>query len=402
MIGAEKRLQGDLLAISFVTRPSQGSEGGVGWTFLRAAGLLAESTGTRVDLIFDSRDETEVRAAMESETWSSFVTVYPVRMPRAALAKYGNTRTRLSYLAWMPKVRILAKRLVANSNYRAAYQFTFATASLPSCLPDMSGLRVWGPLAIPDRSTGTGLSNRQFRDRIGVKLGKYGSRSFISDVSHLICQNDSTLAVARMLGVPATLEPNVVAEPREPATSSDCILSLAGSLVDRKRPWLALQMMNDAKMKNFRLQVIGDGPLRSEMESYCRLERISSRVEFTGRVSHAEAVGRISQSAALVHFAIREGAGWVVGEAAAGGVPSVVLGATGAATVLRLSGDLGVNVAENDPAAPPVGLVRDAVLQTVERGNWFPSSRWSAERLPGLVGRWTSSLESTSGSGQSA
>ncbi|OZF51288.1 glycosyltransferase [Rhodococcus sp. 14-1411-2a] len=397
MINADISAQGDLLAISFATRPSQGSEGGVGWTFVRAAGQLAESTGTHVDLICDGRDEIELRAAMEFESWSNSMTVHPVALPSAALAKFGNARTRLSYLAWMPKARLLANRLVANSRYRASHQFTFATASMPSCLPTKAAMRVWGPLAIPDISTSSELSKCNFRDRIGVKAGQYGSRTFISSVSRLICQNDNTLLVARTRGVPATLEPNVVAEPRVRAVSTDQILTLAGSLIERKRPWLALQMINDAKMKDFRLQIVGDGPLRPEMERYCRLERISSRVEFTGHISHADAVERISISAALVHFAVREGAGWVVGEAAAGGVPSVVLGATGAATVLRLSGDLGVNVAECDSAAPPLDQVREAVLHTVERDNWLPSSRWSAKRLPELVGQWTSSPEPRSG-----
>jgi len=109
------------------------------------------------------------------------------------------------------------------------------------------------------------------------------------------------------------------------------------------------------------------------------------RVSFKGRLPHREVPALMAESRALVHPSVREGASWVVGEAAAVGVPSIVFAGVGAATTVKLSnnggaicpviGDLATNLATG-------------ILQVCSRPEPQPSDRWSSKRLPGLMKKW--------------
>ncbi|WP_394855751.1 glycosyltransferase [Rhodococcus opacus] len=183
----------------------------------------------------------------------------------------------------------------------------------------------------------------------------------------------------------AILEPNIIAEPVNEETTDQTQLVFSGNLINRKRPWIALQALAQPALKDFTLAVVGDGPLRSQLESFTRQERLTSRVQFLGRLEHSEAVSRVASSSILLLPSKREGAGWVVGEAAAAGTPSVVLGNSGAATVVRLSGDMGAVVPETSSARDSLREYCDAIVEVHRRGRWKPSNRWSANRLPELL-----------------
>ena len=206
------------------------------------------------------------------------------------------------------------------------------------------------------------------------------TRFNVSGIGRIIATNDFTASFLNASHGPLDVEPNIVAEastPRVLEDFDDGLLTLAGLLIPRKRPWLALQALNTAELRNFRLQVIGDGPLRGDLESYVRQERLESRVTFTGQLDRERAIEKLSVSRVLVHPSIREGSPWAVGEAAAVGVPSVVFA--------RLS-DNGSEICGggSDLIQELVGGVQRAAA----RPRPTPSARWSADRLPGLLDRW--------------
>lgn len=90
-----------------------------------------------------------------------------------------------------------------------------------------------------------------------------------------------------------------------------------------------------------RLIVVGSGPETDALRQAARSAAVEEVVEFRGRVDDAQLDGLLSAAAVLVNPSAREGFGLVVAEAAAHGVPSVVVaGEDNAATELI---DEGVN-----------------------------------------------------------
>lgn len=98
-----------------------------------------------------------------------------------------------------------------------------------------------------------------------------------------------------------------------------------GRLVDVKGVWLVLDLARDlrATLPAAMVSVLGDGPLRAELEQ--ALERDGAHnVELAGFVSEAEKWRRLRSASLMVSPSREEGWGIAVGEALTAGVPAVV------------------------------------------------------------------------------
>ncbi|MCB8910106.1 glycosyltransferase [Rhodococcus rhodochrous] len=249
----------------------------------------------------------------------------------------------------------------------------------------MATRKIWGPVAIPNQPIINQRGNASVREEGSVKLSRLLGSGFVRSQDVCLAQNDHTYQFCRKFAAEVRIEPNVVVEcmPASPRDIGQLVFS--GNLIMRKRPWLCLKLLKEADMNDFRLVVIGDGPLRGAMESFVRQERLESRVRFLGRLPRDEALRVVARSGALLLPSSREGAPWVVGEAAAMGVPSVVSELSGAQTVVRLSGDMGSVAQEGSSEEETTRNLANAVLSTVAVDSWTPTDRWSAARLEPLL-----------------
>ncbi|MDQ0281333.1 glycosyltransferase involved in cell wall biosynthesis [Rhodococcus fascians] len=93
---------------------------------------------------------------------------------------------------------------------------------------------------------------------------------------------------------------------------------VVGELIDRKRPWLGCEAVAYLPA-NVELILVGDGPLRKELETKFSELISAGRIHFLGRISRTEVLTLLSKTDLLLHTARREGAGWVVAEALACG-----------------------------------------------------------------------------------
>jgi glycosyltransferase involved in cell wall biosynthesis len=75
----------------------------------------------------------------------------------------------------------------------------------------------------------------------------------------------------------------------------------------------------EAARRNVELTVIGDGPLRAELEALA--SSFEPRARFVGHVPREHALSLIASAHKLLHLSDREGAPTVVREARALGVP---------------------------------------------------------------------------------
>lgn len=379
--------------VSFATRPGRGSEGGVGWAFASQAAEWAFAHGEELLVVIDERDLGDVLQALEvMGPAGRNVRLVPVSVPTRLLQKYGDSRSRQTYLGWSLRARRQVAKFVADGVVDLVHQVTFATTSLPHVLPVNKGARtVWGPVMVPSNPVYAQDSGPTPLESAGVWGLRHIGRLHARNVDTVIATNEFT---QNWLSSDKTiLEPNIVVDVTDlhGVVQEDDLLTTSGLLIDRKRPWLAVQAMLDPGLAEYRLNLIGDGPLRPALERLVQDENLGSRVKFLGRLKHQDALRSVAAARVLLHPAVREGASWVVGEAAALGVPAVAFRGTGADSTIVLSRNGGRVV---DPQTDSLsGSLAEGVADVMSRSRPAPTDRWSKNRIPGLFDTWWSEHE---------
>lgn len=98
-----------------------------------------------------------------------------------------------------------------------------------------------------------------------------------------------------------------------------------GRLVPYKCPDLLIRAARDAiEGGNISVEIIGDGPMMSELRELASTLVGASKILFTGWLPHKEVLGKIRSADLLVLPSVREFGGGVVLEAMACGVPAIV------------------------------------------------------------------------------
>jgi colanic acid/amylovoran biosynthesis glycosyltransferase len=113
--------------------------------------------------------------------------------------------------------------------------------------------------------------------------------------------------------------------PDGPATDRPSTVLFAGSLEPVKDPALALRVFAALAVDRpgLRLEVIGDGSLRGELERLAGELGVAERIRFTGRVARIEMPTRYRAASLLLVTSRHEGQSMVAVEAAASGIPVV-------------------------------------------------------------------------------
>jgi len=146
--------------------------------------------------------------------------------------------------------------------------------------------------------------------------------------------------------VPPTLDSN---HPNRPIP----VLCCAGSLIPRKGHRVLLDALADLKSRNhdFRLRIVGDGVLRSALESKCRELGLSDRVDFLGSVTRAELISTYAKNEidVFVLASFDEGIPVSAMEACSYGIPCIVTDVGGVKELLR--DGAGILVPPGDPVA---------------------------------------------------
>lgn len=376
------------VVISFATQPHRGGEGGVGWFFIREMARVCAREQSQLDAIVDSRDVPDLKHALAHEGLSGVVRLREIALPKGAQSILGDRKTRQAYLMWRAGAMAEANRLHRIHGSSALFhQVTFATATLPPAFPQLASThKVWGPLMVPTNFTAPQGRNPSASQRLALRLIGMGAARSVQKVNRVISINDTTAEWLRRHEIDSEIEPNIFAEPTQSiGPKRENIITYSGLLINRKRPWLAVQAMKSLAQSGLRLEILGDGPLRGSLESYTRQERLEASVSFLGRVSLDESRRLIGSSRALIHPSSREGSPWVVGEAAAAGVPAAVFEGTGADTVARLSDNHSEICEESGDRAQSLArgvqrLLRSPMPQ--------PTDRWSSTRMATLIPHW--------------
>lgn len=166
-------------------------------------------------------------------------------------------------------------------------------------------------------------------------------------------------------------------------------LLFVGRLVERKGVAVLLDAL--ARGGRDRLAIVGDGPLRAELEARASRAGLADRVEFTGAVTAGELSNRFAEADALVLPAVRdskgdvEGLGVVLIEALAAGRPVIASESGGIVDIVRHE-ESGLLVRPGDPAAlsDAIGRYRDdprLAAELAARGMELVRTEFSWDRI---------------------
>jgi glycosyltransferase involved in cell wall biosynthesis len=130
-----------------------------------------------------------------------------------------------------------------------------------------------------------------------------------------------------------------------------------GQLISRKGVDILLRGLGRLGSKNWRLTVVGDGPLRSEYEAIARRIGVDTRTQFLGALPNRQTLDLMASSDLLVLPSRFDGWGAVINEALMRGVPAVCSDRCGASDLLmeRWRGEV---FPAEDPDALGVALCR--------------------------------------------
>lgn len=370
--------QADVL-VSFCTRPGRGGEGGVGWGYLQAAVERARAQKRELFVILDRRDFDDVQRTLLPVDQ---VHLRPVDVPKIVGNRTGDRRTRGSYEAWALPARRELRSVCESVEVGNVHQVTFATASLsPVVIAGQGANTIWGPLMVPPLSGGAA-------QRSLLRVIQARSLHYLRRVNTVVATNGYTADFLERAGIATVIEPNIIVEPRDFAVEfEDDLVVVAGLLIGRKRPWLAIQMLRDTRLRELRLEFVGDGPLKSDLQQLAAELGVAHRVRFRGQIPREDVLRRIAAARALAHPSQREGAAWVVGEAAAMGTRPVVFAGSGCESTASMVG--GVVCASGEGAAETlVHSLATGVRAAMDLGRPAPSARFASSRLSACLEQW--------------
>lgn len=167
---------------------------------------------------------------------------------------------------------------------------------------------------------------------------------------------------------------------REPAAEPHYLLTVGRHIPDKRVTAIPAALAQArALIPDLRAVVVGDGPETPALRRAAAEHGVLSAVEIPGRVDDARLGELLAHAAVLVHPSAREGFGLVIAEAAAHGVPSVVVaGSDNAAVDLveeGVNGFVAASVQPGDLAAAILTALRGGPRLRASTGKWFEHER---------------------------
>ncbi len=212
-------------------------------------------------------------------------------------------------------------------------------------------------MSVPRPPTLRGLRRRLKRFSLSFMLRHAVTR--VATVSQFLAGKASSLYGVdrrKVMVVPNGIALDTFRGCAQPPSGEATVIGWMGRLVPVKRVDILLRtvarLLEGGRHRELRVVILGDGPLRDELMALARSLGIDNVVDFVGHTD--EPARYLAQMHVLVFPSENEGAGNVVNEAMAAGVPVVVLKDGGGAAEL-------VNVSSGGIVVDSEALLADAV-----------------------------------------
>lgn len=379
--GAER-----VLVIAYACHPDQGSEPGVGWTWLREIATLHPVT-VLTTVPHDARLEEVV-----NETGLD-IEIVPIATRLDSISMDSPLRL-LRYFAWLQQAGQRVAQLEATAQFFMGHHLTFACDWLPSPLARLRETPyIWGPVGgatYPPAELCKELDTRSHflewvRWGVGTASRATVARSSAVRASIIVSMNQDTAIALGKYGA-AVVETNAAFDyssfpgGAHELESAPRRAVFAGRLLGWKGLGIAIKALSDPRLSQWSLDIFGTGPAQPMLERMVRERRLEDQITFRGRVDREGLLRSLQSSSVFLFPSLHDSAGWAVAEATALGLRIVCFPIGGPRDLA------GPNAIILDPMKPVTSVVEALLGFDGRRG--VPYRRLDSARIKYLCAAW--------------
>ena len=297
---------------------------------------------------------------------------------------------------WVRRADLTAQRFHAEQEFDVIHHLTVGPAGVPGGVAHQGAVKViWGPVGLSTpvplglmHWLGAGGLLAELVRRAGAAVTRRRFNRRAARQADLVVAQDNDAAA---LLDRAVVEPVVAIRPVTSGggaghgfgASGTRTAIFAGRLVPDKGLLLAISALARPQAARWELRVMGDGPDWRRAERLAENLGVRDRVEFRGDVPREQVLLALLRADALFAPWLQAPAAWTIAESLARGCPVVCLD-RGAAAALVGPGEGAVVAWRGDV----VGALADALGNVTSRVE--PVTRWTPDRLPGILAGWYS------------
>jgi len=331
----------NILLVAYACEPNKGSEPEVGWKMSNAIAINRPNDTVHVITKANNKESIEL------DEYPTNITFHYYAPPKwITFWKKGGRGIRTYYYLWMIGGVLHMKS--TKISFDLIHHITFVNDWLPSfftLLKTKNNKFIWGPIGSHDPIEMKFLegAKRQYTERFRIML-----QLFMRNIDPFFhyCKAKSDCIIGINENVYKKLKLNhkhhFIAEPaiglnkemvevvnHTPQDKDSFLIISVGRLLYIKNFKLTIHafavfLKNNPSIDNARLQIIGDGGDRKQLEHLVQILKIDKYVEFTGNIPLREVQTRLSQ-ANLFLFPTLENAGFVILEAMSHSLPVVAM-----------------------------------------------------------------------------
>lgn len=337
-----------IVVTAYAVDPTKGSEDGMGWNF-------SQQLGEQFDVIVYTRENNVIKACEYNKykniKYKGYDLPYFLRF-----WKKGKRFSLLYYFLWQIGLALHIRS--ERKNYDLAYNLNFHNDWTPTFLWITNLPYIWGPVGHHPRIPRTFMYEdtsyvlevckylvKQYFWRISLI-----HRTAIKRASHIFTMHSDSFRVMSKVSDKVSIETSVASSAmvqdhdRESTKTSTFTLLFVGRLVSLKGVMILLDVMIRLPI-NYKLRIIGDGPLDSVLKDKIEAYNLEDRVIIIPWMERNEVLKEYKKADAFF-FPSFEGAGMVVVEAMSMALPVICFNNSGPGEII---GDLGFRVdLEND------------------------------------------------------
>ncbi len=341
-----------LLVSAYGCEPGKGSEQGVGWNWCLQLGHLVELT-----VLTRSNNQSAVESSLPSSLAGRVKFEFYDLPPAIRRLKRKERGLYFYYMLWQWGAYRRARELVKRSCFDCTMHLTFGSIWMPTFMHRLPIPFIWGPVgggeAVPFRLIGA----LPPAGRI-IQYLRYGLMatlpinplimSAVRRAKVILARTEDTarLIPARHAGKVRVLLETAVADdllfcPAKAASEgiedTDRTLNViyTGRLVAFKNLPAAIHAIARARAQgaNLHFVIVGDGPLREDLQELVDRLGIAAYVSFRGTFTQSEVIQELRNADVYLFPSLREGGVWSLMEAMSVGLPTVCVNPSGMAVI---------------------------------------------------------------------
>jgi glycosyltransferase involved in cell wall biosynthesis len=310
------------------------------------------------------------------------INFYYLDLPLWPRFMWNNQITlHIYYYIWQIMALFLAKKLHKEFKFDIAHHITYANYWMPSFIGAFLPVSfIWGPLGGGQRIPNSFFKQFSLKGKISERIRDIAqwigrnvliSRKLclIKTKAILVCNYETRaktpekhLHKVHFFPVNGISKEGLIKAFKKSIPHEKFLIITAGRLLRLKGFDIAINAVNLflKKFQNATLEIVGEGPEKTELQELTQSLRITDKINFTSWLPHKELLARMRESDVFLFPSFRDGGGAVVVEAMASGIPVICLDTGGPG--FHIQDEWGIKIEPKNPE-----YVIDEMAKALER-----------------------------------